>query len=76
MPIYEYACRPCGHRFETLVRASAPQPECPHCRSTDLAKQLSVVGKVGGWARMDPVPMPGPCGTCGNPDGPGACALN
>ncbi len=47
MPIYEYACRGCGHQFETLVRGSDPQPpSCPSCRSQDLARQLSAPAGV------------------------------
>lgn len=76
MPIFEYACQGCGHAFEALVRSSTV-PTCPQCHSTQLHKQLSVVGKVGGSAASDPAPMTmGPCGTCGHPDGPGACSLH
>ena len=74
MPIYEYACQDCGHGFETLVRGSTV-PECPQCHSQQLDKQLSVVGRVGGASgkEMAPAAM-SPCGACGHPDGPGACA--
>jgi putative FmdB family regulatory protein len=41
MPIYEYACRGCGHRFETLV-LKATVPACPQCQSEDLERLLSV----------------------------------
>jgi len=41
MPIYEYVCRDCGHRFEWLVR-SGEKPACPSCGRGKLAKQLSV----------------------------------
>lgn len=41
MPIYEYACKQCGHEFETLVRASAVA-NCPSCSSTKLDKKLSL----------------------------------
>jgi putative FmdB family regulatory protein len=76
MPIYEYACRDCGHDFEALVRSSTV-PECPHCHSTALDKQLSVVARVGGEPARDTAPMAaGPCGRCGHPDGPGACNLH
>jgi putative FmdB family regulatory protein len=76
MPIYEYACRQCGRAFEALVRASSV-PECPACHSTQLDKQLSVVGKVGGTATKDVAPAAfGPCSSCGHLDGPGSCALN
>lgn len=76
MPIFEYACQQCAHTFELLVRSSTV-PECPHCHSTQLDKQLSVVGRVGGTASKDVAPMTmGPCGSCGHPDGPGACAIH
>jgi len=32
MPLYEYECFLCGHRFERIQRVSAPPaPECPSC---------------------------------------------
>jgi len=41
MPIYEYACRSCAHKFERLVRAG-DTPACPSCRSLDLERLLSL----------------------------------
>ncbi len=73
MPIYEYACRKCGHRFETLVR-SGSTAECPSCRSSELDKQLSVFATPVVSAAT--AAMPGPCGACGHPDGPGGCAYS
>jgi putative FmdB family regulatory protein len=74
MPIYEYACHQCGHEFEALVRSNTV-PECPTCHSTDLDKQLSVFATAASGA--EPVPAAvGPCGSCGHPDGPGACAFH
>lgn len=70
MPIYEYACRACGHEFETLVR-NGEQPACTNCASPDLEKKLSVFAAHG-----DGEAQPTPCGTCGHPGGPGSCALN
>jgi putative FmdB family regulatory protein len=70
MPIYEYACRDCGHEFETLVRGSE-QPSCSHCASPDLEKKLSVFAALGGDQ-----PQITACGTCGDPRGPGSCAIN
>jgi putative FmdB family regulatory protein len=70
MPIYEYACRRCGHQFETLVR-SAEQASCSQCASPDLEKKLSVFSAQGtGNAEI------APCGTCGDPRGPGSCAID
>ncbi len=40
MPLYEYICKKCGHRFEFLVVGPA-QPACPLCRSTELEQMYS-----------------------------------
>jgi putative FmdB family regulatory protein len=46
MPLYEYRCKTCGHRFEALV-TSARKPACPKCDSQDLEKQFSTFGFGG-----------------------------
>ncbi len=74
MPIFEYACRDCGHPFEALVR-SGSTPECPECHSVQLEKQLSVFATTSAGASAAAMPdlPPGPCGaSCGMPGG--ACA--
>jgi putative FmdB family regulatory protein len=43
MPLFEYTCRDCGHRFETLVMGSR-QPACPNCSSASLEKLYSTFG--------------------------------
>ncbi len=73
MPIYEYACRQCGNRFETLVR-SGTSVECPNCHSAELDKQLSVIATPV-VSSGHSAPMPAACGSCGHPDGPGACGF-
>ena len=73
MPMYEYVCEECSHEFETLVR-SGSVPLCPICHSTKLVKQLSVFATTGDSGKVATV-MPGPCGSCGNPLGPGACGF-
>ena len=40
MPLFEYACKRCGHQFETLVRGS-DRPKCPECGGGRLKKLLS-----------------------------------
>jgi len=75
MPLFEYICKKCGHQFETLVMG-ATSPTCPSCQSKRLEKQLSVfaVSSRGeSDARREAV---APCGACGDPRGPGACALD
>ena len=42
MPIFEYACIACGHRFEVLkLPGAATVPSCPACQSPNLERQLS-----------------------------------
>ena len=41
MPLYDYECRGCGHRFEALVRPAHP-PVCPSCQGQDLEQLLSL----------------------------------
>jgi putative FmdB family regulatory protein len=40
MPLYDYCCRGCGHRFEGLVRHGVVPP-CPACGGADLERLLS-----------------------------------
>ncbi len=47
MPMYEYLCKKCRHKFETLVIGTR-KPECPKCQSQDLEKQFSTFGMGGG----------------------------
>jgi putative FmdB family regulatory protein len=76
MPLYEFECRTCHHQFELLVRAST-SIECPVCHGRELEKQFSVFAvSAPGAARAERASVPGPCGACGHPDGPGACGLN
>lgn len=75
MPIFEYVCGDCGHRFETLVRG-AEAPHCPGCESPRLQKQFSVFAVNAKTAPAPAGRLPGPCGSCGHPDGPGACAMH
>ena len=75
MPIFEYTCQSCGHRFEHLTRADH-EAACPSCDGTTLDKHLSTfaVGANGRPTRADAgIPA---CGACGDPRGPGACSMN
>jgi putative FmdB family regulatory protein len=73
MPLFEYACKHCGHQFETLVMGSTT-PTCPSCSSQKLEKLLSVFAVNTSGGSTTPREATGPCGTCGDPRGPGACA--
>ncbi len=75
MPVYEYVCRQCSQAFEELVFTGDAPPVCPACHAHDAERVLSVVavGRAEGGA---PARALGPCGSCGDPRGPGACVLN
>jgi putative FmdB family regulatory protein len=79
VPLYEYLCRKCSRRFEALVTGRS-RPSCPDCRSEDLEKLFSTFVVGGGGKSSDgeaePIAATGPCGTCGDPRGPGSCAVN
>ena len=79
MPLFEYACKGCDHKFEALVRASET-PECPACHGTELQRQLSTfAAHTGGGSASglrEFAPSAGGCGSCGDPRGPGACSMN
>lgn len=72
MPLFEYRCTSCDHRFEALVQG-AEKPACPSCAGRRLEKLLSTFAVSAGGAR-DTSSLPlGGCGTCGDPRGPGSC---
>ncbi|MGB6194702.1 MAG: FmdB family zinc ribbon protein [Terracidiphilus sp.] len=52
MPLYEYRCTKCGHRFEKIQSfSSAPETECPKCHGA-LERPLTVPAlqfKGAGW---------------------------
>jgi putative FmdB family regulatory protein len=73
MPIFEYICEKCENHFEALVYGDE-KASCPKCKSTKLAPQLSVFS-VSAKAGPSPKPAAGPCGSCGDPRGPGACSM-
>lgn len=56
MPIYEYECRSCRHRMETMQRISDPPlTECPECGG-ELRKLISAPAfhlKGSGWYVTD-----------------------
>jgi putative FmdB family regulatory protein len=74
MPIFEYVCEKCHHRFEALVYGKQ-KAECPKCHATKLDPQLSVfaVSAKGPSSAAAPAAA---CGSCGDPRGPGACSLS
>ena len=41
MPIYEYDCENCGHRFEKLLKRTDEPVACPKCGADRVAKRFS-----------------------------------
>jgi putative FmdB family regulatory protein len=74
MPIFEYICQDCKHEFEALVFGK-DKAACPKCQSKKLAPQLSVFA-VSGKGSSEPSVSARPCGSCGDPRGPGSCSLD
>lgn len=110
MPLYEYRCRSCSRRFETLVFGDE-KPACPKCQGRDLEKLWSAFAVAGADRKSDSddfgggsdfgggddfggdmgsggepggglgddfggMDASGGCGRCGDPRGPGSCAVN
>ena len=102
MPLYEYRCRKCSRRFETLVFGNE-KPACPKCQGKDLEKLWSAFAVAGSERKSDSDDVgggsdfgsdmeggddlggddgadmdasSGGCGSCGDPRGPGSCAIS
>ncbi len=62
MPIYEFECRQCRSRFETIVPAAETKVKCRECGSSKVTRLLSsfAVSVSSGRTPADP----GPCGGC------------
>ena len=63
MPLYEYQCRDCGHRFEILQRLGegAEGLVCPSCGQKHLDKQFSTFASGGSSSTSTPA-AGGGCG--------------
>ena len=56
MPIYEYECKKCGHRFERIQRFSDPLvKKCPECggKVEQVLSAPAVQFKGSGWYVTD-----------------------
>jgi putative FmdB family regulatory protein len=51
MPIYEYRCKKCEHKFEKLVKLGVLPPFCPKCEgeTEKLVSRGNFALKGGGW---------------------------
>jgi len=57
MPLYDYVCAACGHRFEVMHGVHGHGPErCPVCGSGPLRKAVAAPAvhfKGSGWAKKE-----------------------
>ena len=56
MPLYEYQCKKCGHRFERIQKFSDPMvKKCPECGGAveQLLSAPAVQFKGSGWYVTD-----------------------
>ncbi len=56
MPLYEYKCKKCGHRFEKILKFSdKPMKKCPDCGGAveQLISAPTVQFKGAGWYVTD-----------------------
>ena len=56
MPLYEYECKKCGHRFERIQRFSDPMvKKCPECggKVEQMISAPAVQFKGSGWYVTD-----------------------
>ena len=69
MPLYEYHCPTCSHKFEKLQPMSATGADCPNCEQP-AKRAISVFARVGSASEepsFNPGPLPplGGGGCCG-----------
>jgi putative FmdB family regulatory protein len=55
VPLYEFECKKCHHRFEKIQSVSAPDPKCPKCKSKveRLLHAPAIQFKGSGWYATD-----------------------
>lgn len=66
MPLYEYQCKKCGHRFERIQRFSDPPvKKCPECggKVEQLLSAPAVQFKGSGWYVTDYAKKPASAGS-------------
>jgi putative FmdB family regulatory protein len=72
MPLYEYECKKCHHRFERIVKFSdKPMKKCPDCGGAveQLISAPAVQFKGSGWYVTDYAKKSGAAASVGNSNG-------
>jgi putative FmdB family regulatory protein len=74
VPIYEFACADCEHRFDVFGGYASRETVqvCPSCEGTRTRALFSTIAVTGSMAEGEaPVSTGGGCGGCG-----GGCACS
>lgn len=76
MPLYEYHCPTCNHKFDKLQSMNSTGADCPHCEQP-ARRAISVFaavskGDTGSSSDFGSMPMP-PMGGGGGCCGGGCC---
>jgi len=54
MPVFDYECLACQHKFTEIVDLrSKSNPKCPKCKSKKTKKIFNFVCKVGGKGKVE-----------------------
>ena len=51
MPLYDYECTGCGHRFERIAKVGEANPECPACGVKETKRRLAPF-RTNAWSRF------------------------
>ncbi|NLG15182.1 MAG: zinc ribbon domain-containing protein [Lentisphaerae bacterium] len=77
MPIYEYSCNECNHKFSHLhKRLGEPPPPCPKCNSDNIKKAFSTFSassKSSASSCQQAARCPIAQGSSGHPSCAGCC---
>ncbi len=77
MPMYEYGCLVCDHRFDRLRRMDQADSEvtCPYCGGDHVQRRLSrFAAHTRSAGAVIEVPAPSTSGGCGSGCCGGSCA--
>ncbi len=72
MPIFEFTCRKCGHRFEEILShadVQAGTPVCTACGSKRTQREMSSFAMGGAGTASGELPCGQPPGSCGGGGG-------
>jgi predicted nucleic acid-binding Zn ribbon protein len=52
MPLYDYKCEACGHKFEVMQKFDDPAPPCPHKPEPEGSEEVEVAACGGPTTRL------------------------